>query len=86
MNNWHTEYRVKYHITFVHNDGRSEVVSDNTVIECRSPEEAEKIILDKYENSDDRLTDIPDGWFGHINSEELGIDEIETVWEYCAIL
>jgi hypothetical protein len=82
MNNWQTEYRVKYHITFIHDDGRSEVVSDNTVIECRSPEEAEKIILDKYENSDDRLTDIPDGWFGHINSEEFEIDEIEKVWDY----
>jgi len=37
---------------------------------------------EKYENSDDPLTDFPDGWFGHINSEELEIDEIEKVWEY----
>ena len=86
MNNWHTEYRVKYHITFIHDDSRSEGVSENTEIECRSPEEAEKIILDKYENSDDPLTDYPDGWFGHINSEELGVYEIESVWEYCAML
>lgn len=82
MNNWQTEYRVKYHITFIHDDGRSEMVSDDTIIECRSPEEAEKIILEKYENSPDPLTDFPDGWFGHINSERLEIDEIEKVWEY----
>ena len=82
MNNWHTEYRVKYHITFVHDDGRSEVVSGDMIIEGRSPEEAEKIILEKYENSDDPLTDFPDGWLGHISSEELEIDEIVKVWEY----
>ena len=38
--------------------------------------------MDRYENSDDLLTDVPDGWFGHINVEELEIDGIEKVWEY----
>jgi len=82
MNNWHTEYRVKYHITFVHDDGRTQVVTDNLIIESRSPEEAEKIILDKYENGDDPLIDFPDGWFGHINREEMEIEEFVKVWEY----
>ena len=82
MNNWHTEYKVKYHIAFLHEDGRSEVVNDDMIIQARSPEEAEKIIMDRYENSDDLLTDVPDGWFGHINVEELEIDGIEKVWEY----
>jgi hypothetical protein len=54
-------------------------VSDDMIIECRSPEEAEKIILEKYENSPNPLTDFPDGWFGYIDSEELEIDEIEKV-------
>jgi len=61
MNNWHTEYKVKYHITFLHEDGRSEVVNDDMIIQARSPEKAEKIIMDRYENSDDLLTDVPDG-------------------------
>ena len=52
------------------------------IIESRSPEEAEKKLLGKYENSDDPLTDFPDGWYGHINSKELKIDEIEKIWEY----
>ena len=82
MNNWYTEYSVKYHITFVHDDGRTEVVKDNMIIESRSPEEAEKIILDKYEYGDDPLTDFPDGWFGHTNSQDLEVDEIVKVWEY----
>ena len=82
MNNWHTEYKVKYHIIFLHEDGRSEVVNDDMIIQARSPEEAEKIIMDRYDNSDDLLTDVPDGWSGHINGEELEIDGIEKVWEY----
>ena len=82
MTNWHIEYRVKYRITFVHDDGRSEVVSDDMIIESRSPEEAEKIILAKYEHGYDPLTEFPEGWFGHISSEEFAIDEIEKVWEY----
>lgn len=61
MANWHTDYIVKYHITFVHNDGRSEVVRDKMIVEGRSPEEVKKIILAKYEHSGVSTTDIPDG-------------------------
>jgi hypothetical protein len=82
MANWHTDYIVKYHITFVHNDGRSEVVRDNMIIEGRSPEEVKKIILAKYEHSGVSITDIPDGWSGEIRSKELSIDDIEKIWEY----
>jgi hypothetical protein len=82
MANWHTDYIVKYHITFVHNDGRSEVVRDNMIIEGRSPEEVKKIILAKYEHIGVSTTDIPDGWSGEIRSKELSIDDIEKIWEY----
>jgi len=67
MANWHTDYIVKYHITFVHNDGRSEVVRDKMIVEGRSPEEVKKIILAKYEHSGVSTTDIPDG--GLVRSE-----------------
>jgi hypothetical protein len=82
MANWHTDYIVNYHITFVHNDGRSEVVRDNMIVEGRSPEEVKKIILAKYEHSGVATTDIPDGWSGEIRSKELSIDDIEKIWEY----
>ena len=82
MANWHTDYMIKYHITFVHNDGRSEVVRDNMIVEGRSPEEVKKIILAKYEHSDILTSDIPDGWSGEIRSNELSIDDIEKIWEY----
>jgi hypothetical protein len=82
MANWTNDFIVKYHITFVHNDGRSEVVRDNMIVEGRSPKEVKKIILAKYEHSSFSTTDIPDGWSGEIISNELSIDDIEKIWEY----
>ena len=82
MNNWKTDYRVKYHITFTREDGRKEDIHEEIIIEASSPEEAEKMLVDQYENSDDPLTDCPDDWFGHIKSGELEIDEITKIWEH----
>ena len=82
MGNWYIDYRVKYHITFVNHDGRIRVVNDDIIIESRSPEEAKKIILEKYVNGSKPLTDFPDGWYGEINNEKFEIDEIIKIWEY----
>jgi len=76
-----TEYKVKYHITFTHDDGQDVVINDDMVIECASPEEAENIILEEYEFGSDALTDFPDGWFGSIAIEEFDIDEIAKAEE-----
>ena len=64
MSNWHIDYRVKYHITFHHNDGRSEVMNVSLIVEARSLEETEAIILHQYEHNDVPLTAFPDGWHG----------------------
>ena len=82
MNNWKTDYRVKYHITFTREDGRKEDIHDKIIIEASSPDEVKKMLVDRYENSDDPLTDCPDDWFGHIKSGELEIDEITKIWEH----
>ena len=82
MNNKKSEFRVSFHNTFQHEDGRVKEVYDSQVIEANSEDEANLIILDKFENSDDPLTEFPDGWFGEISSEDLSIDKIEKVWDY----
>ena len=76
-----TEYNVKYHITFTHDDGQDAVFYDDMVIECASPEDAQNIILEQYEFGSDALTDFPDDWFGFIAVEELEIDQIVKVEE-----
>ena len=82
MSNWQNEYRVKYRIALIHNDGRSTVKADEVIIEGRSITEVETTILAKFEHDSHPLIDLPDGWFGHISSEELEIFEVSKIWEY----
>ena len=82
LNNWQNEYRVKYRIAFIHDDGRSTVKFDEIIIEGQSTEEVEKIILARFEHDDHPLTSSPDGWFGRISSEKPEIRQISKVWEY----
>ena len=82
MSNWKIDYRVKYHITFTHIDGRTNVKANSLVIEAGSSDDVERIIIDQFENSDDALTELPAGWFSKIRHEELEIDEVIKLWEY----
>jgi hypothetical protein len=82
MNNWKIDYRVKYHIIFTHIDGRTDVKKDSLVIEANTPDDVERIIIDQFENSDEALTELPEGWFTKISNEELEIDEVIKLWEY----
>ena len=52
-----TDYKAEYLITFAHTDGRTKVKSDTMNIEVVSPEEAERIINEQFENGDDPLTE-----------------------------
>ena len=82
MSNWQIDYRVKYHITFHHNDGRSKVMNASLIVEDRSLKEAEEIIIHQYKHNDVPLTAFPEGWHGEIKNEKLEIDKIIKVWEY----
>ena len=85
MSNWEKEYRVKFHIDFLHYDGRSESIKNELIIESKTAELSEKIIVDKFNQSYKLLTDIPVGWLGNIYSKNLVIDDIKLVWEYKAV-
>jgi len=52
-----TDYKAEYQITFAHTDGRTKVKSDTMNIEAGSPEEAERIIHEQFQNGDDPLTE-----------------------------
>ena len=82
MSNWKTDYRIKYHITFTHIDGRTDIKKNSLVIEAGSPEEVESIIINQFENSDGALTVFPEEWSTKISNEELEVDEIIKLWEY----
>ena len=82
MSKWKIDYRVKYHITFTHIDGRTEVKNDSLVIEAGSHDEVARIIINQFENSDDALAELPEGWFSKTSNEELKVDEVIKLWEY----
>lgn len=83
-------YRVKLHIKFTHDDGRTLTtgITDNDVcvvnVDKKDPSLVEKIVFEECEKhpSDSFIdfptkSDFPDDWYEHINKEELVIDEIE---------
>ena len=82
MTSWKTDYKVKYHITFTHTDGRTEVIDDGLVIEAGSPEEVEKIVLEQFDNNHKPLIEFPENWLDKLTRKEFEIDEIEVLWKY----
>ena len=82
MSNWKIDYRVKYHITFTHIDGRIDVKYDSLLIEAATPDDVERIIIYQFENGADALTEFPAGWVSKIHNKELEIDEVIKLWEY----
>ena len=82
MSNWENEYRVSFHIDFIHYDGRKESIHNELIVESKTPEIAEKLILDKFHHNYSLLTEIPHGWLGNIHSKNIAIKEIKLIWEY----
>ena len=79
MDNGQSEYQVLFHVTFHHVDGRKEIVSDEMIIEARSSDQAKRKLLNQFNNSDEPITQCPDGWFGEIENQELDVDNVKGV-------
>jgi hypothetical protein len=53
MNNWETEYEVKYHITSKQDDGKQEVKSKLLIVEASTKTEAINKIKYRFNYNDD---------------------------------
>ena len=51
MNNWKSDFEVKFQLEFVHNNGRKEVKQNTLIVEAEDEETAKEIVLYQYENS-----------------------------------
>ena len=51
MNNWKSDFEVKFQLEFVHNNGRKEVKQNTLIVEAEDEENAIEIVLYQYENS-----------------------------------
>ena len=82
MSNWKKDYKVKFHIDFIHYDKRIETVYNEIIVESSSSKLAEKAIINNFKDSYKTLTDIPHGWIGNISNKKLVIDEVKFIWQY----
>ena len=51
MNNWKSDFEIKFQLEFIHNNGRKEVKYKTLIIEAENEERAKEIVLYQYENS-----------------------------------
>ena len=51
MTNWKTDFEVKFHLEFLHVDGKKEIESKSLIVEAENGDKAIEIIRHQYENS-----------------------------------
>ena len=51
MNNWKTDFEVKFHLQFQHHNGREEKKYNSLIVEAESEEKAKELVFFQYDNS-----------------------------------
>ena len=51
MNNWKTDFKVKFHLEYLHKDGTKEIDYNSLIVHAEDEEEARKMILNQFEDS-----------------------------------
>ena len=51
MNNWKTDFKVKFHLVYLHNDGTKEINYNSLIVNAEDEDAAKKMILNQYEGS-----------------------------------
>ena len=51
MNNWKTDFKVKFHLEYHHNDGTKEIDYNSLIVNAEDEDAAKKMILNQYEGS-----------------------------------
>ena len=51
MNNWKTDFKVKFHLEFLHLDGTKEMNYNSLIVHAENEDAAKEMILNQYERS-----------------------------------
>ena len=51
MNNWKTDFIVKFHLEYLHTDGIKEMDYNSLIVHAEDEDAAKKMILNQYEGS-----------------------------------
>ncbi len=51
MNNWKTDFEVKFRLEFKHENGRKEIKNNTLIVEAENEEKAIEMVINEYDNS-----------------------------------
>ncbi len=57
MNNWKTDFEVKFHFEFTHVNGKKEAKYNSLIVEAENEEKAVEMVTYQYENSEFLIID-----------------------------
>ena len=57
MNNWKTDFEVKFHLEFTHVNGNKEAKYNSLIVEAENEEKAVEMVTYQYENSEFLIID-----------------------------
>ena len=57
MNNWKTDFEVKFHLEFTHANGKKEAKYNSLIVEAENEEKAVEMVTYQYENSEFLIID-----------------------------
>ena len=57
MNNWKTDFEVKFHLEFTHVNGKKETKYNSLIVEAENEEKAVEMVTYQYENSEFLIID-----------------------------
>lgn len=51
MNNWKTDFEVKFRLEFIHENGRKEIKNNTLIVEAENEDQAIEMVINEYDNS-----------------------------------
>jgi len=51
MNNWKSDFKIKFQLEFIHYNGKKEVMYKTLIVEAENEKKAKEILFYQYENS-----------------------------------
>ena len=57
MNNWKTDFEVKFHLEFTHVNGKKEAKYNSLIVEAENEEKTVEMVTYQYENSEFLIID-----------------------------
>ena len=51
MSNWKTDFKVKFSLEFIHENGRKEIKNNTLIVEAENEDQAIEMVINEYDNS-----------------------------------